>query len=378
MFRAVGINRNLRRAIAPEHMKMRRVMIGEEHRDLSARKAHQAGHLAEVYVQWLHKSSPIARARRWSHRHCVRGGVGLTTPMRQFLTALALLASAPAQAQTPPACPPAGYDRARLEALRAADFEIADGRERQRFARALAPCVASPDPFLRDAIGFEALSHMLRANRLNVATQTVLINDLLPRLESADAQGFERPFAALVLSELVRAERLNPYFSDARRAEVLDRSLAYFVNVRDYRGFDEREGWRHGVAHGADLLLQLAAAPTTQRADLIRIRDAIATQIAPVGHFYIYGEFERLARPILVMAERGVFSADEWSAWLAQVSAPAPLASWREAFSSQAGLARKHNVAAFAYVIWANASLSQDQNIRALSPGAEAALRALP
>lgn len=297
--------------------------------------------------------------------------------MRSVLIAFALTACATAaHAQAP--CPPAGYDRARLETLQAADFEIADGRERQRFARALSACVASPDPFLRDAIGFEALSHMLRAKRLNVATQTALIDDLLPRLESADAQGFEHPFAALVLSELVRAERLDPYFSDARRAEVLDRSLAFFTGVRDYRGFDENEGWRHGVAHGADLLLQLAAAPTTQRADLIRIRDAIATQIAPPGHFYIYGEFERLARPILVMAGRGAFSSEEWSAWLAQVSAPAPLASWREAFSSQAGLARKHNVAAFAYVIWANASLSEDQNIRALVPGAEAALRALP
>lgn len=299
--------------------------------------------------------------------------------MRHALFTAALLVAFAAAAQAQPApCPPPGYDRARLEALKAADFEIASPRERRRFARAIVACVASPDPFLRDAIGFEALSHMLRSGQLDAAAQTALFADLLPRLESADPNGFERPFAALVLSELVRADRLNPYLGDPQRTEVMNRALAFFTGARDYRGFDEREGWRHGVAHGADLLLQLAAAPTTQREDLVRIRDAISTQIAPPGHFYIYGEPERLARPILVMAQRGVFSTEEWSVWLAQISAPAPLASWRDAFASQAGLARKHDVAAFAYVIWANASLSQDEGVRALMPGAEAALRVLP
>ncbi len=281
-------------------------------------------------------------------------------------------------AQPAATCPPSGYDRARLEALRAADFEIADVRERRRFARAIVGCVASPDPVLRDQIGFESLSHMLRARQLDDATQTALVTDLLPRLESADASGFERPFAALVLSELVRSDRLNPFLSESSRADLLTHSLSYFVGVHDYRGFDEAEGWRHGVAHGSDLLLQFAASPATQRDDLIRVRDAIAGQIAPEGHFYIYGEFERLARPILFMAQRGIFTADEWSAWFAQISAPAPLATWRDAFSSQAGLARKHNVAAFVYVVWANASLSQDEGVRAVMPGAEAALRALP
>jgi|CXWL01.1.fsa_nt_gi hypothetical protein len=296
-----------------------------------------------------------------------------------FLAAALVLAVVPAAgAQQPASCPPPGYDRARLEALQSAEFEIAGARERRRFARAIVACVASPDPWLRDQIGFESLSHMLRERQLDVPTQTALVSDLLPRLESAEPSGFERPFAALVLSELVRSDRLTPFLSEAARADALTRSLAYFVAVRDYRGFHESEGWRHGVAHGSDLLLQFAASPATQRDDLIRIRDAIATQIAPEGHSYIYGEFERLARPILVIAQRGIFTAEEWSAWLAQISAPAPLASWRDAFSSQAGLARKHNVAAFVYVVWANASLSQDEGVRSLMRGAEAALRALP
>jgi hypothetical protein len=299
--------------------------------------------------------------------------------MRQLLALAALFVAAcattaPASAQ----CPPPGWDRTRLEALKAADFEITNTRERRAFAQAIAACVASADPFLRDGIAFEGLSHMLRARHLDVATQTALTTNMLARLDSADPQGFERPFAALVLSELVRADRMNSHFTDDMRADVINRSVAYVAGVRDYRGFDEREGWRHGVAHGADLLMQLALSESTTRDDLARMRDALAAQIAPEGHFYVYGEPERLARPILVMAQRGVFTAEDWSAWFAQISAPAPLASWGEAFSSQAGLARKHNVSAFVNAIWINARLSENAGVQALLPGAEAALRALP
>lgn len=286
--------------------------------------------------------------------------------------ALLLCACATAHAQTQ-GCPPAGYDRARLEALKAADWAFEDAQAREMFALALPACLASPDPSLRDGVAFEALSHMLRGRQLSVGTQTALINDVLPRLQSADPRGFEPPFAALVLSELVRAERLNSHFTDDMRTNVLNRSFAYFSSVRDYRGFDANEGWRHGVAHGADLMLQLAVSPSTQRADLLRIRDAIAIQVAPEAHFYIYGESERLARPILFMAQRGLITEEEWTAYFAQFSAAS-----ENPFGSQAGLARIHNVKAFLQVIFINARLSQSEADDVLLPGVEAALRAMP
>jgi hypothetical protein len=285
--------------------------------------------------------------------------------------ALAACATPPARAQGD--CPPPGYDRAQLDALKTANWEIADAHERRAVAQALAACVAAPDPSLRDGIAFEGLQHMLRARQLDVATQTALINDLLPRLQNNDPNGFEQPFAALVLSELARAERLNSHFTDDMRADVLDRAIAYFTGVRDYRGFDAREGWRHGVAHGADLLLQLSLNPTFGAYELTRIRDAIATQVAPEGHFYIYGEYERMAYPIVFIARRGFFSEAEWSEYFARFPRQRD-----DTFSSQNGLAWRHNVNAFLDVIYLHARLSEDANDDALLAGVEAAIRAMP
>lgn len=281
--------------------------------------------------------------------------------------------AAPARAQEQP-CPPAGYDRAQLEALKAGNWEIANRRERERFARAIAACVASPDPYLRDGVAFEALTYMLRNDRLGAAVRVDLTRDMLTRLRADEGAGFERPFAALVLSELARADRISAYYDDVLRRDALDRSIEYFTTVRDYRGFDERDGWRHGVAHGADLLLQLALNPAFGADEVRRIRDALATQVAPQGHFYIYGESARLARPIIFMAQRDLLTEQDWTAWFAQF-APA---EGEDLFSSQAGLARRHNTIAFASIVAAYARLTETTADDALLPGAEALLRALP
>lgn len=295
--------------------------------------------------------------------------------MRYVLVAALFLAAcatapAPAQAQCLPA---AGYSRAELDALKAAEWQLADDARRNALARALSACLSDPDPTLRDGIAFEAYAHWLRGRRLSNETMLWLADDLQPRLNRFDQNGFGPPFAALVLSEVARADRIEAYMTPERRARLLDAAITYFVSVIDYRGFDEREGWRHGVAHGADLLLQLALNSAVGQQDLRRIRDALALQIAPAGHAYRYGESERIARPIIFIAQRGVFSAEDWSAWLTSHTAVGA-----DAFTSQAGLARRHNVMVFLSVLYMQADLSEDQADNALLPGAEAALRAMP
>lgn len=286
---------------------------------------------------------------------------------------LTACASAPAFSQAL-ACPPAGYDRAQLEALRASQFNIENRRARERFAHGLIACLSSPDPFLRDQVAYEGLTRILRADQLSVAVRTQLTNETLAVLRGPEGDGFARPFAALALSELVRADRINGYYDDAMKDEIVARAGEYMAGVRDYRGYDEREGWRHGVAHAADLLMQIALDPNfNDAAHLQAVRDAVATQVSPTNHFYVYGEPERLARPILFVAARNAFTADEWTAWFAQFGA----SQGEELFSSQAGLAKRHNTRAFLHALWINARASQSTADDVLIPGIEAALRTL-
>lgn len=292
-----------------------------------------------------------------------------------LLLAACAATSADAQPQTR-GCPPAGYDRAQLEALKASQWAIADDAARNAFARALVACLDHPDPSLRDGLAYEALQHYMRNGQLSGETLAWLNTDLQAKLTAADPQGFQRPFAALTLSEVARTDRIAPWMSTAQRAQLVDASVAYLENIRDYRGFTRGEGYRHAVAHAGDLMLQLTLNTNVDRAQLERIRAAIASQIAPGEHFYINGESERLARPILYMAQRNVFTEAEWTAWFTALAGDE--ASWQNWFLSDVGLARRHNVTAFVSTIYINARVSGQAAFAPLLPGAEAAIRALP
>lgn len=276
-------------------------------------------------------------------------------------------------------CRPAGYERAHLDALKASGWAIADDNMRNAFARALTSCLGDPDPAVRDGIAFEALQHYLRDGLLTTETLAAINADLQAKLTAPDPEGFQRPFAALVLADVARTDRISPWMSQQQRTQLLDASVAYMIAITDYRGFTPGEGYRHAVAHASDLLLQLVLNPALGRPELTRIRDAVATQVAPGEHFYIYGESERLARPILFMAQRNAFSEAEWTEWFARIAAPGPLgATWDNWYLSNQGLARRHNLMAFLGIMQANLSLTQDEAFAPERAGVAAAMQALP
>jgi hypothetical protein len=279
------------------------------------------------------------------------------------------------------ACPPPGWTREALLALRPAQWRVDDDAQRSMLATGLVDCLADPDPALRDSVSFEALSAWLRAKQLPEATQRALHGALVRRLDAPDdAQGFARPFAALALSEVARADRMHPFLRADERNALLESATRYLASVRDYRGFEPMAGWRHGVAHGADLLSQLALHPATTADDHRKILAAIGAQIAPAeGHAYIFGESERLARPILFIARRGTIDAAEWSRWIKAVSGPGSFLDWERALQSSAGLARRHDVGGFVLALYANLREGSDEASRqALLPAVVDALRTLP
>ena len=238
----------------------------------------------------------------------------------------------------------------------------------------------TPIPDIRDGVAYEALTKWMRAGDLDAASLQVLKKNLLSMLSETDAAlNVGAPFAALVLSELARADRISPFMSSEERSNFARQAADYVSNVDDYRGFIDGEGWRHGVAHGADWLMQLALNEQVSAADLALIRDAVAAQIrADHTHAYIHGEPMRLARPILFIARRGVYSEADWSEWIAKIAAPAPLENWGAAFQSESGLAQRHNVSAFLHVLYVNADNSENEDIRALLPGTLEALKTVP
>lgn len=277
-------------------------------------------------------------------------------------------------------CNPLGLDKESLLVLKAAEFIIPDAPRRHSFALELVSCLGDPDPQIRDGIAYEAFVTLLRGKQLDSATIVKLRDELLELLEPEpdDREGFRRPFAALALAEVARADRVEKIFTDEQRAELVNGATAYMLGITDYRGFDETEGWRHGVAHCADLLMQLTLNPAVTSAQLSDIADAVAVQVAPRGeHAYIFGEYERLARPVYYIAMRGDLSDQQWADWFAALASPAPFTAWSEVWTSRAGLAKLHNTKVFAETIHLYATTSDAEQLKPLAAGALTVLKAL-
>jgi hypothetical protein len=271
-------------------------------------------------------------------------------------------------------CPPAGYDLAALQRLKAANFELPDAASREALATDLVDCLGDPDPALRDGIAYEALAQWMRNGAFDAPALRRLQARLLPMLAEADPAGFRRPFAALVLAEVARSDRMQPWMTDGERDAMVDAAADYETAVDDYRGFDPAEGWRHGIAHGADWLMQLALNPALDRTQLDRILAAVAVQAVPAaGPAYVFGEPERLARPLLLVARRGLHSDAEWTAWLSQ--RVADLGPVR--VGDPVWLARRHDLLALLRVLYVEADLAQEANIKRLKPAVAAALERL-
>jgi hypothetical protein len=276
--------------------------------------------------------------------------------LRMLLLATAILHAAPATA-APDAgragCLPSGYDVRELHLLPAIGFAVDDAPTRQALARDLVACLGDPDPAIRDGLAIGALTTWLRGDALDAPTRLALHEAVLAQLrDPRDPGGFRRPFAALALSELMRADRVSPVLDGAQRAAVVAAIAEWFPRIVDFRGYSDREGWRHGVAHGADLVLQTGLNPALGRADLVRLLDALAARVAPnAAVAYIHGEPERLARAVYFLRRRAELDDAWWDRWFDRLASPAPLSDWRAAERSERGLARRHNMLAFLHAV---------------------------
>ncbi|WP_082607360.1 DUF2785 domain-containing protein [Lysobacter sp. Root983] len=289
-----------------------------------------------------------------------------------------LLLAAPGYAAASPsfACPPQGWDRAALETLKREEFALADPVRLEALAQGLVFCLGDPDPTLRDGIAYEALSAWMRKGALPAPALRRLSDLLYFRLDGPEGEGYVHPFAALVLAEVARTDRVAAWMSAQERATMVARAVRYETSVRDYRGYDARNGWRHGVAHGADWLMQLSLNPALDEAQLAAIVDAVAAQAVPEsGHAYVFGESERLAAPVLYAARRGFRDEAQWTAWFTAL--PARLGDAKQAYRDPAWLARRHDLLAFLQAIYVSADISDDARLRVLLPGATAALKAM-
>ncbi len=292
-------------------------------------------------------------------RRATGGLASLAMSASRSTLLLCLLLASPAAAQpkasakapgAQPGC--AQKDMAFWRSLKARKGVPEAGLSVEQLAPVLVSCLGSPNPELRDGIAYELLTAWMRSGTLPDSALRPITETLVAQLreglgESGKDSVFRRTFSALVLSEVIRRDNLQPFLSPKAFSQVLTAAVHYLEAERDLRGFSDSRGWMHGVAHGADLLWRLAMSARLEQEGLEQLLDAVATKVAPPEHAYIHNESDRLARVVVTVLLRGKVPPAAVARWLEAVATPQGMKSWEESFQSEAGLARLHNTKLF-------------------------------
>ncbi|GGW87236.1 DUF2785 domain-containing protein [Alteromonas halophila] len=237
-----------------------------------------------------------------------------------------------------------------LEKLQKLKTDPSDSIDKQALALQLRHCLASPEPDIRDELAYGLLSQWMRDTQLTETTRQRLFSELVNDIavNTPSDKNVYLPFAVLTLSEVVRTDRINSFLSDEQREMAIHTVAKHLNTLSDYRGFSEDVGWRHAVAHSADVYLQMALNPAVSNRQLKAMAESVSGQINPSQHhFYHYGEPQRLARATAYLMLRETIPVTFWQSWLAEIASPSPFASWQDVYRSDRGLAKRHNTRAF-------------------------------
>ncbi len=241
--------------------------------------------------------------------------------MRLAVGALVLVLALPVAAQ------PKSHDRAFWTALAAKDFAVPEGESAGALALEAADLLSSPDPALRDGVGYEALARWVYRDGLVPPAD---LEKLRLRLQAGLKKGlgetsgdaaYGRSFSAIGLSILAAADLKKPWLGQDAFDDLLAASTAYLGAERDLRGFVAGSGWVHATAHTADVLKFLSRNSKLTPAGQARVVEAVAGRLRTAGVVFSWGEDERLALALLSLTRRKDFDPKPFEAWLAALAA---------------------------------------------------------
>lgn len=217
--------------------------------------------------------------------------------------ALSLVAAPSGGAAEPPA-PAIRHDRAFWRAILAADFAVPEGSSAAALVEELSGYFSSPDPELRDDLGYAIPAAWIGRGLLDAEAERRLVVRWSGQLsvglgERGDDRVLLRSFSALGLSLLAERDLAAPFLGVEGHRALLDAALAYLAGERDLRSYDREKGWYHATAHTADLLKFLSRSPHLRGEDAARVLAAIEAKLdtagETLGQAFAWGEPERLA-----------------------------------------------------------------------------------
>jgi hypothetical protein len=177
--------------------------------------------------------------------------------------------------------------------------------------------LAAADPAVRDDRAYPILVAWVRRGVLDGRLGT-LGDTMVRRLGHPEVQA--RTFAPLIVAAAVDRDTSVDLLDPSTVRRWRDGFAAWWPSETDIRGWDDRLGWLHAVAHGADLGGAFGGSPRLSAADLGGLLTLIAERVTmPTGYRYAQMEEDRVARAMARILARPELTEADATGWLDSV-----------------------------------------------------------
>jgi hypothetical protein len=217
-------------------------------------------------------------------------------------------------------------DKAFWQSLASNEFAIPEGHSVQELTPALVELLGSPDPELRDDVAYTALVYWVTRQQLysddELRQLTNTLRDGLydQLIENPTNSVLRRSFSALALSVLAYHDLTASFWSEDDVHALVETACDYLLAEQDVRGYHNGTGWRHAVAHTADLMKFLARNPKSSEGDHLRMLNTMAERLMkPVAYVYIHDEDERLTQAVTDILKRRTLTDAVLIGWMERI-----------------------------------------------------------
>lgn len=121
--------------------------------------------------------------------------------------------------------------------------------------------IGHPDPTIRDELVYASFCHIFLSGLITREQAQELLQDSQDTKPfSLESSTLKRSFACLLYCLLLSVDNdsesiYHAFLNKEDRELLFQQALDYLTIENDWSGFDEKLGWIHTAAHGADFLL---------------------------------------------------------------------------------------------------------------------------
>ncbi|HEL1673402.1 TPA: DUF2785 domain-containing protein [Streptococcus suis] len=188
--------------------------------------------------------------------------------------------------------------------------------------------IGHPDPAIRDELVYASFCHIFLESLITrEQAQSLLQFSQETNPLSLESSTLKRSFTCLLYCLLLSVDndRDSVYFaflSTDDRELLFQQALDYLAIENNWSGYDEKLGWIHTAAHGADFLLAASCHEQFSAEKSKAVWQSIVTCLTRQNKVFSAGEEIRLAQiPVYLLLNEKV-SSQELTGWISELDFP--------------------------------------------------------